>query len=226
MIGDSRVTPSERTREELPEKRTESGVPADSSGLVVACALHPEDPIIDVGDALSSPVAEWLAAGYRDISVLAESRGALEALQRRLGERAGAVKLLEVPVLQFRPHRRYALWHDRGVFHRLVHPDDRQAYVEIVQQALRPEGSLVITTYGLEGPARYGGGSVVGYTARTLPAELGDQFELAEHMTETLRSSSGESHPLLHCRFRRHAPRWPLRECAGVLKPPATWRVT
>jgi SAM-dependent methyltransferase len=186
-----------------------NGLRADASPLVRACGLHPEDPIIDVGDALTSPVAAWLAAGFVDITLLDESREALEALRQRLGDEAGAVTLLEMPVLKFRPHRRYALWHDRGVFHRLVHPDDRQAYVEIVQQALRPEGNLVITTFGPQGPEQFGGAPVLWYTARTLPDALGRQFELAEHALGTLRTRSGEAHPLLQCRFRRHAPQWP-----------------
>ena len=189
---------------------TEPGLFApDSSQLIRACGLCPEDPIIDVGGALSAPVQAWLAAGYRDISILDESLEALEALSARLdGESARYITLIHARVLDFRPHRRYALWHDRGVFHRLVHPDDRQLYVEIVQQALRPEGSLVITTFGPEAPGEYGGAPVVRYTARTLPAELGAQFELAEHSLGVSRSPSGEGQQVLYCRFRRHAPRW------------------
>ena len=185
------------------------GLAADSAPLVRACGLQPDDPIIDLGGASHSPAAAWIAAGYRDISVLDEDTEALEALRRRLGDAAQWVSLLRVHVLEFRPQRRYALWHDRGVFHRLVHPDDRQLYVEIAQQALRPEGNLVITTFGPDGPERYAGGAIVRYSARTLPAELGSQFELAEHSLGVHRLSSGEGHQLLHCRFRRHAPRWP-----------------
>jgi len=201
---------SGRTHVELDHEGTgrESLAP-DSSHLVRACALRPEDPIIDVGEARSSPVLAWLAAGHRDITVLDDSLDALEALRERLGRGAGAVTLIHAKVLDFRPHRRYALWHDRGVFHHLVHPDDRQLYVEVVQQALRPEGSLVVTTFGPEGPEEFRGAPVVRYNARTLQPEFGSQFELEEHSLGMYRLTSGEGHQVLSCRFRRHAPRWP-----------------
>jgi hypothetical protein len=201
------MTEPSRTPAEPIEEGKASSAP-DSSYLVRACGLRADDPIIDAGGAQSSPVAAWLAAGYRDISILDESLEALEALRERLGEEARHIILVHAPVLEFRPHRRYALWHDRGVFHRLVHPDDRQLYVEIVQQALRPEGSLVITTFGPEAPAEYGGAPIVRYTARTLQPELGAQFELAEHSLGVSRLPSGEGQQVLYCRFRRHAPRW------------------
>ncbi len=206
------MSESERTHTVgLDERNGVGGLEPDSSHLIRACGLHPEDPIIDVGGAESSPVLAWLAAGYRDITVLDDSVDALEALRKRLGRQTSAVTLLEARVLEFRPRRRYALWHDRGVFHCLVHPDDRQLYVEVVQQALRPEGSLVITTFGPDGPEEYGGTPVIRYSARTLQPELGSQFELAEHSLAVHRSSTGQGHQVLCCRFRRHAPRWPSR---------------
>ncbi len=180
----------------------------DSSSLVRACGLKAEDPIIDVGGALSSPVAAWLAAGFRDISIVDESLDNLQALRADLGEGAKHVDFVHAGVLEFRPHRRYALWHDHGVFHRLVHPDDRQRYVEIVQQALRPEGSLIVTTFGPEAPDEDGGAPIVRYSAQTLQPELGGQFELAEHSLGVYRPASGAGHQVLHCRFRRRAPRW------------------
>jgi SAM-dependent methyltransferase len=185
------------------------GVGFDSVHLVRACGLRPDDPIIDVGGARSSPVLAWLAAGYRDVTVLDDSLDALEALRERLGRQAGQVTLIEAGVLRFRPRRRYALWHDRGVFQYLVHPDDRQLYVEVVQQALRPEGSLVLMTFGPDGPEEYGGAPVVRYSARTLQPELGSQFELAEHSLGIRRLTTGEGQQVLCCSFRRHAPRWP-----------------
>jgi len=201
---------SERTHtESLESGKMPQTLVADPLGRVRACGLQPGDPIIDVGDALSSPAAAWLAAGYEDITVLDDSREALERLRERLGPRASEVTLLHARVLEFHPQRRYALWHDRGVFHRLVHPDDRQLYVEVVQQALRPEGNLVMTTFGPEGPEQYGGAPIVRYSARTLQPELGSQFELAEHSLGMHRPTPGEAQQVLYCRFLRHAPRWP-----------------
>lgn len=177
--------------------------------LIRACRLAAEDPIILVGDVDVHLVNTLLASGYHDLTVLNPSAEALEALRAALGRIEREVVLFEADVLEFKPHRRYALWHDLGSFHRLMHPEDRQRYVEIVQQALQPEGHLVVCASGPEGPAEYGGRPVARYSASRLASELGRQFELAEHALAVHPSDDGGNHQLLHCRFRRHAPHWP-----------------
>jgi len=177
--------------------------------LIRACRLAGDDPIIAVGDVDEHLVAQLLAAGFRDLTVLHPSGEALAGLRGALGGLEHEVHLLEADPLQFRPHRRYALWHDRGLFQRLTHAEDRQRYVEIVQQALQPEGHLVICAAGPDGPDQYAGAPVARYSASKLAVELGKQFELAEHGLAVHPAPRGEGQQLLHCRFRRHAPRWP-----------------
>lgn len=178
--------------------------------LVGACALNPDDPIIIAGGADVALVKALLDAGQRDITILDPSLESLQPLHTEFGGGESRVILLEQAAPEFVPHRRYALWHDRGVFHSLVHPDDRQHYVELLQQALRPEGHLIITTFGPGGPEHDRGVPVRCYSIETLPAELGRQFELAGHSLSKHLLPTGEARPLLHCRFRRHAPRWPV----------------
>jgi len=176
--------------------------------LIRACGLRAEDPIIDVGGAAEALVSALLSAGFNDLTVVDPSLEGLERLRERL-DHADELTLIHQEVTHFRPHRRYALWHDRGLFHFLTHPDDRQEYIEVLQQALRPEGQLVLVTAGPEGPPGLGGVPVVRYTPQSLLAALGGQFELAEHSLGVHLTPTGESHQLLHARLRRHAPRWP-----------------
>jgi hypothetical protein len=94
------------------------------------------------------------------------------------------------------------------LFHSFVHAEERQQYVELLQQALLPEGHLVIATSDVEEPTPEG--TVSRYSAATLAEVLGSQFELAEHAVVVHRAGAGAAaHPYLHCRFRRHAPRPP-----------------
>lgn len=208
---DARITGSRAlNRGEAP------GVGADASSLTVksfelirACGLAPDDPIVAVGDVDAHLIAALLDVGHRDLTVLHPSMEALEALRQALGDLEGEVILTEADPLQFQPHRRYALWQDRGFFHRLTHPDDRQRYVEVVQYALRPEGHLVISASGPEGPTEDRGLPLERYSAPRLAAELGRQFELSEEGLELHPLPHGGYHQLLHCHFRRHAPHWP-----------------
>lgn len=182
---------------------------ARSLELIRACRIGPDDPIIAVGEVDPALVEALLGAGHRDLTVLHPSEEELEALRGALGDLVQEVRLLNEEALQFHPERHYALWHDRGYFDCLTHPDDRQRYVETVQYALRPEGHLVISAYGPGAPERRAGLAVTRFSADRLAAALGRQFELAEHSLATHPARGGESHQLLHCRFRRHAPHWP-----------------
>jgi hypothetical protein len=182
---------------------------AKSLQLIQACALSLNDPIIDVGGASAALADALLRAGYRDITILDPSHAALDLLREQLGERAGEVVLINEDVTRFRPQRRYALWHDMGVFHRFTHAEERQEYVEVLQQALRPEGHVVIATCGPEGAERTRDVPVRRYSAQTLEPEFGSQFQLAEHAIVTHRAPLGDGEQFLHCRFRRNAPQWP-----------------
>jgi len=196
---------------------TSTRIPASGSGspsaksveLIRACRLSPDDPIIGVGDVDAHLVAALVGAGHRDLTILHPSVEALEKLREALGDLARDVTLMEADALEFHPDRRYALWHDRGYFDRLTHADDRQRYIETVQYALRPEGHLVISASGPEAPEERGGMPVVRFSADRLAEALGYQFELAEHGLALHPAEGGKSRQLLHCRFRRLAPRWP-----------------
>jgi hypothetical protein len=174
--------------------------------LVRACGLKPHDAIIDVGGAAACLVEALIDMGYTDLTVVDAASEPLWALRRRLGERADCVTLVHARLIDWHPPRRYTLWHDRELFHSFVHPEERQQYVELLQQALLPEGHLVIATVDAEEPG--GEGTRARYSAATLAEVLGSQFELAEHAV-VLHRIGAEAHPYLHCRFRRHAPRMP-----------------
>jgi SAM-dependent methyltransferase len=167
------------------------------------CGLGPDAPIIDVSGADSFMADALLAAGYRDLTILDRSAKALNALRERAGSLATCLTLVARGITHFHPPRRYALWHDNGEFHLLTYPEERQHYVEVLQEALRPEGHAVISTYGPEAPREWQGKY---YSALTLPAELGRQFELMDSAVQAYQTPRGERQQYLHCRFRRHAP--------------------
>jgi len=171
--------------------------------LVRACGLRPDEPIIDVSGADSFMADALLAAGYRDLTILDRSAKALSALRDRAGDLAAHLTLVAAEVTHFHPPRRYALWHDNGEFHLLAYPEERQRYVEVLQEALKPEGHAVISTYGPEAPHE-GRGKC--YSELTLPAELGRQFELIQYAVQAYQTPLGERQQYLHCHFCRHAP--------------------
>jgi len=160
-----------------------------SMKLVERAGLARSGPIIDVGGGASVMVDDLLDAGYRDVAVLDISGAALDRARTRLGPRAGEVTWIEADVVEADlPAGSFDLWHDRAVFHFLVHPGDRLAYLRTLQRALRPRGHAIIATFAEDGPERCSGLPVQRYSPRQLQEQLGAGFALVgqedeEHVT-------------------------------------------
>ncbi len=161
--------------------------PTMSMRLLVHAGLTADSSVIDVGGGASTLVDHLLERGVRDVTVLDVAAPALQAARYRLGDAAGPVTWLVRDLLDWRPDRRYTLWHDRAVFHFLTDPEDRARYAAILGQALQPGGHVVIATFAEDGPDRCSGLPVARYGPATLAAEFPDlsvsRAEREEHRT-------------------------------------------
>lgn len=174
--------------------------------LIRATGIGLADPIIDVGSGASFLVDELLAGGYGDLTVLDISATVLQKLRDRLGRRSLAVTALQQDVLAFQPARRYALWHDRAVFHFLTDREDRDRYLRVLRQALRPEGHVIIATFGPSGPDRCSGLATMRYDAEALQTEMGRDFALLDASLVVHCTPWGAQQQFLYCRFRARRP--------------------
>ncbi|MEZ5095934.1 MAG: class I SAM-dependent methyltransferase [Nocardioides sp.] len=160
-------------------------VPALSLGLVDATGIGTDQPVIDVGAGWSTLVDHLVARGYTDLTAIDLSATALQTVRDRLPP-AGAGAVLQVAdVLDFDPGRRFALWHDRAVFHFLTEPDERDDYRASLIRCLAPGGWVVVATFGPDGPTTCSGLPIVRYTHEALAAEF-PGFELVD--------TAGEDH--------------------------------
>ena len=179
--------------------------PTLSLALIDAASVAPDDPIIDVGGGASLVVDRLLERGFRDLTVLDVADTALALVRSRLGAVFERIEFIRADVTQFAPSRRYALWHDRAVFHFLTEPDDRLAYVAALRAALRPRAHVIIATFALDGPSRCSGLDVARYDADGLASQLGSGFalcrvELEQHITPARRMQHFQ-----YCLFRTAA---------------------
>ena len=147
--------------------------------------------ILDVGAGASMLVDCLLDAGYTDVSILDISSAALREVRERLGRRAADITIIESNILSLVPQRRYALWHDRAVFHFLTDVDERLSYVKLLRKSLQPGGYLVLATFGPDGPQRCSGLPVQRYDVQQLEALLGADFVLRSHILHDHRTPSG-----------------------------------
>ena len=180
--------------------------PTRSLELIRASGVGRDAAIIDVGGGASFLVDRLLSEGYRDLTVLDISSEVLRKLRDRLGPSAEHVTLLQADVTEFQSTHRFALWHDRAVFHFLVDPRDRARYVTCLKRALQIGGHVIIATFGPEGPERCSGLPVQRYEAESIARELGADFTPVESFLDVHHTPSGASQQFLFARFRYEAP--------------------
>lgn len=177
--------------------------PNCSMRLIQAAKIGKTEPLIDIGGGASRLVDALMDADYVDLSVLDISGRALTLTQDRLSARASRVQWLETDVTAFTPPRRYALWHDRAVFHFLVSKADRELYKRRLEHGLRPGGHLIIATFALDGPERCSNLPVRRYSVDRLAAELGAAYQLQESLDEIHLTPAKKEQRFVYCRFQK-----------------------
>ena len=156
--------------------------------------------IIDIGAGASPLVDELLDAGYANIEVLDISSEALAIAQKRLTDKQQKVTWHTADILKAKlPAQSYDVWHDRAVFHFLTDEDDRARYVEQVCHALKPNGKVIISTFGPDGPLKCSGLPVVCYDHDSLHDEFGAEFKLIEHGQEDHLTPDGSVQKFVYC---------------------------
>jgi 2-polyprenyl-3-methyl-5-hydroxy-6-metoxy-1,4-benzoquinol methylase len=159
--------------------------------------------ILDVGSGESTLVDDLRGLGYRNVTVLDISQRALDATKVRLGEAGLGVRWVCGDVTEaVLPEGGYDVWHDRAVFHFLTEAGQRQAYVERMKTALKPGGSVILSTFGPAGPERCSGLSAMRYDAPALGWELGDRFRLVESSVDVHETPGGVAQQFLCCWYR------------------------
>jgi len=172
----------------------------DTSLALIERTATRDSAIIDVGGGEATLVDDLLARDYRDLSVLDISAEAIRVARQRVGQHADKVHWLVADITQVSlPERRYDVWHDRAVFHFLLAPEQRAAYVRQVARAMRPGGSVIVATFGPEGPTKCSGLDIVRYDADGLHGEFGPAFRLVESAVELHQTPLGTTQQFVYC---------------------------
>jgi len=156
--------------------------------------------IIDVGGGESTLVDDLLSDEYENITVLDVSQTAIDENKKRLGKASKRVHWLVADITKAElPNSAYDVWHDRAVFHFLTQQSDRAAYVRQAAHAVKPGGHVIVSTFGLGGPAKCSGLDVVRYDAESLHREFGATFRLLESVKELHQTPFGTIQQFVYC---------------------------
>lgn len=176
--------------------------PVHSLQFIENSKLPKEAKIIDIGGGDSNLVDFLLEQGYTDITVMDISKNALLRAQARLGERAKQVKWIESNVVDFKPTEKYAIWHDRAVFHFLTTPQDIAAYQAIVNESVTD--ALVVATFSKNGPLRCSGLDIKQYNSEDLTAVFAEEFTLNNSLYDDHITPFDTKQNFVYCQFNKN----------------------
>ena len=155
--------------------------PQVSLDLIAATGATSNAAIVDVGAGASRLVDCLLEMGFHRITVLDLSETALAKARARLPDDA-PVEWVVSNVLDWHPAGRFDVWHDRAAFHFLTDAADQEAYLQVMDRALVPEGHAIIGTFAPDGPEKCSGLPVARYDAAHLAERLGPDYRLIQSL--------------------------------------------
>jgi 2-polyprenyl-3-methyl-5-hydroxy-6-metoxy-1,4-benzoquinol methylase len=177
--------------------------PEHSLRQIQATGLAPSAAaVIDVGGGASKLVDALLLEGYHNPTVLDCSECGLEIAKQRLGNQAQSVNWILGNILETDlPRNGYNIWHDRAVFHFLIHAHHRDDYLNRTLHAVSPGGHLIITTFAEDGPGQCSGLPVIRYNLEQMQQQFAPSFSLLSHGRELHRTPNGAVQSFLSCHF-------------------------
>lgn len=179
--------------------------PDISLKLIRRSGVSLDAALIDVGGGASTLVDHLLKDGFADVTVLDIAAPALEQARGRLGPSADRVSWVVANVTDWRPTKRFRLWHDRAVLHFLTEPDHQAAYANTLRTAIEGDGWAIIAGFAPGGPAKCSGLPIVQHDGASLQRLLGDEFDLMETHGETHVTPWGAEQAFRYHLFRRSA---------------------
>ncbi len=180
-------------------------VPLVSLRMITENAADSEAPLIDVGGGDSYLGAALLGKGYKNIAVLDISEHALQRAQKRLGADAAKINWIAADITAFTPGTKYAVWHDRAVFHFLNTDEEIAAYKRTAAAAVMPGGTLIIGTFSIDGPEKCSGLPVKQYTEESLAAVFEGAFTPKKCFRINHTTPAGMIQQFVFCSFKRNA---------------------
>ena len=177
--------------------------PHTSMKFISDAGLSKDASIIDVGGGDSKLVDALLGAGYTNITVLDISEKAIENAKERLGNRAEIVKWIVADVFDIDFASNYDCWHDRAVFHFVTEPEKVNRYIQIMADAVKSTGTLIVGTFAEDGPEKCSGLPAMRYTQVSLVKALSNYFHKVYCIEEIHNTPFNTSQAFTFCLLKR-----------------------
>jgi SAM-dependent methyltransferase len=159
--------------------------------------------IIDIGGGDSRFIDAVLERGYKNVWLLDISAVAIQHVKERLGHKAHRVHFITSDIVDFKPEVQFDFWHDRAAFHFLTTEERINKYVSIAENAIRPNGYLILGTFSDKGPSKCSGLEIKQYTQASMSSRFENRFERIKCVEVEHNTPFNTSQSFLFCSFKR-----------------------
>jgi len=178
-------------------------VPKKSLEMINELKLSKDANIIDIGGGDSRLVDCLIDSSFSKIDLLDISSEPLAKAKIRLGGKSNGVNFITSDITQFRPTKKYMLWHDRATFHFLTQIEQIESYLKIAHEALEVGGYLIVSTFSHSGPEKCSGLNISQYSQDELKALFGQYFANTKCFEDTHVTPWGSKQDFVYCGFRK-----------------------
>ena len=155
-------------------------IPQVSLDFIESLNFSKDVPILDVGGGDSFLCDNLIELGYSNITVLDISDVAIQRAKRRLGNNANKVSWIVSDILNFDPKEKYAIWHDRAVFHFLRENENINKYLNSLLEGLVENGRMILGAFAENGPTRCCALDVKRYSFEDFNNLFSDRFTIVK----------------------------------------------
>jgi len=155
-------------------------IPQVSLDFIESLNFSKDVPILDVGGGDSFLCDNLIELGYSNITVLDISDVAIQRAKRRLGNNANKVSWIVSDILNFEPKEKYAIWHDRAVFHFLRENENINKYLNSLLEGLAENGRMILGAFAENGPTRCCALDVKRYSFEDFNNLFSDRFTIVK----------------------------------------------
>jgi 2-polyprenyl-3-methyl-5-hydroxy-6-metoxy-1,4-benzoquinol methylase len=156
-------------------------VPNISLDIIKSLDLNLNSKIIDIGAGESRLVDHLLDLGFNNIDVLDISKKSIEKTKNRLGLKSNKINWIVSDINDFKPEKKYDLWHDRAAFHFFKDPIQINNYVVLANSSLNNNGKIVLGTFSSNGPLKCSGLEVSRYNQKSVSNVFNKHFTLLNY---------------------------------------------
>lgn len=181
--------------------------PEASLELIRECNLPKGSLIFNAGAGATTLIDCLLIEGYTNIIVNDISSSALIELKNNLTQHNHSNVAFVLDDLT-NPNslldlKNVDLWHDRAVLHFFTKEEQRLVYFNLLKQAVKIAGYVILAEFNLEGAKKCCGLDVYNYNAEMLQERLGEDFNLIKSFNYTYIQPSGNTREYVYTLFQR-----------------------